>query len=250
MKKFLLLGGAWLVLSAPAAMADTGGINFAWGAGCWGENPVNSKTFACNTNTGNAQATGSFAPSANMDLFVGIEGVVDLQADAVSLPSWWQFFNSGSCRSTSLSMSSDFSSAPGTSCADPYAGLAAGGLAAYQTSGTVPPNPHPGDNVARIKLAAALADPSPLVAKTEYYGFRLTINYAKTVGTGACAGCNTGVTLVLNEIKAANNDGTSERISTPLQNICLTWNASTVSCNVVGTQRNRTWGSIKALYHD
>lgn len=251
MKKTLLLSGLLLALTASVALAASpgGGINFAWGAGCWPENPVNLKTFACTGNTlSGAIMTGSFASSIDQPDFVGIEAVVDLQASAGSLPAWWQFFNAGSCRATSLSTSQDFTAAPNVSCFDLYFGLAAGGIAAYQTTTTAPPVPSGLPNAARLKVAYALADPSPVANSVEYYGFKATINGLKTVGTGACAGCATPVCLVLNEIKSAGNLGSVARCTTPISNTAISWQAiDGVACAATPTH-NATWGQVKSLY--
>jgi len=243
MKRFLLLA-ATLALGATAANAA--GINFAWDQ-CLPEGGTTNRTFACNVTTGTNTMVGSFSPSADQPNFVGIEAVVDLQTEGSALPDWWQFFNSGACRQTSLSTSFDFTSSPATQCVDPWQGLGAGGVAAYQTNATSPPNPYPDPARARVKLAAALADPSPLSANTEYYGFQLRMNNLKSTGTGSCAGCTTPATLVLNEIKSAENTGSFERIFTPITNICITWNSSTVPCATLPAQ-NKSWGKIKSMY--
>ncbi|MBI5709678.1 MAG: hypothetical protein HZC42_05135 [Candidatus Eisenbacteria bacterium] len=251
MKKTLLLSGLLLALTASMALAASpgGGINFAWGAGCWPENPVNLKTFACTSNTlSGAIMTGSFAPSIDQPDFVGIEVVVDLQSSSASLPNWWQFFNAGSCRATALSTSADFTAAPQISCVDPYLGLAAGGIAAYQTTTTAPPVPNGLPNAARLKVAYALADPSGLSMATEYYGFKATMNGTKSTGTGACAGCLTAVCIVLNEIKSAGNAGSVARNTTPMANTALGWQArDAVYCAATPTH-NATWGQVKSLY--
>ncbi len=244
MKRVLLFLLLFLILAPRAAGA--GGVNLAWGPGCWGENPSNYKAFACDTNSGSAIATGSFAPNADQPNFVGIEVIVDLQTNSATLPDWWQFFNSGSCRQSALSSSADFLQAPQVSCADPWQGLAAGGIAAYLTSTTLPAVPNGLPNAARLKIAYALATPSPLTGGTEYYGFRLTITYAKTVGTGSCPGCATDAYLTLNEIKSAENTGGVERNSTPIVNACVYWQSGSMICWVPA--HTTTWGRVKSLY--
>lgn len=243
MKKLLLC----CVFLLAASVAFAGGINVAWGPGCWVDNPVNLKTFACDVNLGNASFTGSFAASRDIPDFVGIEVVVDLQSDATALPDWWQLFNAGACRQTSLSTSADFTAAPG-GCIDPWNGLAGGGIAAYQDAlfPPPPPFPMPPPNRARLKVAYAVADISPVLAGVEYYGFRATVNYQKTIGTGACAGCQGGVWICLNEIKAAGILG-AERLYNPIVNSHLTWNRpwEPVAPTPAG---NVTWGQVKGLY--
>src|SRR5262245_52676626 len=110
MKKTLLFCGALLALTA--SMAQAQGINFAWRAGCWVDNPTATRTVACNSDTAASHtAAGSFMTANAIPDFVGIEVVVDLQSASSPLPAWWQFFNAGSCRNTSLSASGDFTTA-------------------------------------------------------------------------------------------------------------------------------------------
>ena len=238
----------WMTLIAIAALAGeavAAGGNFSWDA-CTSEGGVQSKTFACNTNTGSRSAWGSFVVAADQDSFVGVEVVVDVQAQSDSLPSWWQFFNDGSCRQSALSTSFDFTSAPNTNCADPWSGQAFGGLAAYHTVATVPPVPSGLPNAAEIKLAAAMTNPVSLAAGTEYYGFRLVVTNAKTVGSGACSGCNVPVCLTLSQVKVAQLNGTSEYLTTPITTNVVLWQTGT-PCSGASAPQNVIWGQIQTL---
>ncbi len=249
MKKTLLLSGLLLALTASMALAASpgGGINFNWGDCSLGTQTY-LKTWACNTNTlSGAIMYGSFAPSIDQPDFVGIEAVVDLQASAATLPAWWQLVNPTACRPAGLSPNADFTSGP-FNCLDPWAGFGAGGFAAYQTTTTVPPVPNGLLYAARLKVAYALADPSALAMATEYYGFKATLNGTKTVGTGLCAGCSTPVNLVLNEIKSAGNLGSVARNTTPILNICLSWQSRDENICGATPTHNATWGQVKSLY--
>lgn len=244
MKRSLVFGAA--LLATLAAQAAAGGINLTWGTGCWPDNPSVNRTFACDTTSGSSSFTGSFTTTANMPYFVGIEIIVDLQSTASwgggILPPWWQVFNAGSCRQTSLTVSADLTAAPG-GCVDPWGGLAAGGITAYQTSTTSPPVPGEQPNAARLKVAFALANPSPLTAGTEYYGFRVTLNHLKTMGDTRCPGCNAGVTIWLSSIKAAGNNGQVEWIASPLNNGSIDWQGG-----MMVPARSVTWGQVKGMY--
>ena len=246
MKKVLLLSAALLVLAVPAM---AGGFNLAWGPGCWWDNPVNLKTFACDVNTGNAAFTGSFVTGQDFTRFSAMMAIVDLQTDATALPAWWEFFNTGACRQSALSTSGDFTGAAG-GCVDPWGGQAQGGIAAYQTSTYPPPLPlnAPAPNRARLKVGYVLLDPVLVTMGIEYYGFRATIQYANTVGTGACAGCEIPMTLVLNSVEPRNDVGLPELITSPIVNACITWqNGASTPCGAVPA-RNQTWGQVKSLY--
>src|SRR5690349_7218163 len=127
MKKILLLSGVLLAFSASMALA-AGGLNLAWGPSCWADNPAASKTWTCATNGATlATFTGSFTVGSDIPDFVGISAVIDLQANSATLPAWWDFFNPGSCRPTSLSVGADFTTTT-TSCNDVFAGQAGGGI--------------------------------------------------------------------------------------------------------------------------
>lgn len=246
MKKILLLSGALLAFSASMALA--GAVNLAWGPSCWGDNPAASKTWSCTTNGATlATFTGSFSTSNDIPDFVGISAVIDIQANSASLPAWWDFFNPGSCRATSLAVGADFTTTT-TSCNDVFAGQAGGGITAYQTISTVPPVPNGLPNAARLKIAFAVANPVDLPPGLETLAFRGAINGAKTVGTGSCGGCATQVTVVLNDIHAAGLSGQAEDEVAPSNNDCnQAQGTSGVPCNATPTQ-NRTWGQVKSLY--
>ncbi len=255
MKNALLLCSALLTLGAPAALA--GGVNVTWtdaSGGCWSDGvQVASRSFACNTNAGSVTMCGSFVCSVGHPDFVGIEVVVDGRtSDGSALPDWWQLFNSGACRQAALSSSADFTSAPGLGCTDPWLGQAQGGVAAWQTNLFPPPPPAnvPTIDWMRLKIAytTALLRPSPLLAGVEYYGFYATVNYTKTVGAGACAGCTTPVYFALNWIKVAESTGVVEfaTVALPGGNQCLNFNTSGYPCWV--PTRSTTWGQVKAMY--
>jgi len=248
MKRFLLLAGAMMVVASVAHAAA--GVNLNWStSGCYSEDPTTNKTFACTSNSGSNTMTASFSPSADQPNFVGVEGLIDLQTDGVSLPAWWEFFTGG-CRPTSLSTSADFATATQTTCVDPWQGQAGGGLTAYKTMANFTGVPEVFTAYgARIKVAYAVAIESPLTAGTEYYAYKVTITNTKTVGTGSCAGCSTGATLVLNQIRSAESQppNTFEILTDAIANNCVTWQTSGRTCAVVPAH-NRSWGQIKSLY--
>lgn len=236
---------------ASPSLAFAGGVNFGWNSslGCYSEGGAIVRTFACDTNLGTDVAVASFVTSRDQPLFVGIEGIVDLQFQAATLPAWWDYVNAGSCRSTSLSVSSDFLDAPQSACVDAWMGLAQGGVSAYQTAWTQPPVPNGYPNTSRLKVAFAVPSdrPSPLSAGIEYYAFRIALNHAKTVGAGSCAGCSTPVCLTLTEIKSAEVNGAYERITSPIANKSAGFNGYPFSCAATPAA-NLTWGQLKGFY--
>jgi hypothetical protein len=267
----LLSVAALFVLTAahPSNAATSApGVNLRWDQ-CYGDAGVWNKNFACDTNVGSESMVASFELDSDMQGLQGVELRLDIAADAVSLPAWWQFKNVGTCRSTSLAMA--VTPPPGAAnCVDWTNALAAGGIGAYQV-GTF------GANKAAIVAAMAVpADPvTNVLAGSEYFAGRFTINHAKTVGTGACAGCLTPVCIIFSSAKLTTSTPANDRFLTRGANYLgsqyVTWQSGypiniVPQCqfNIVGcvnsrvnmdcvlatptNSRGSTWGAVKALY--
>jgi hypothetical protein len=249
MKKLLL---SVILLALTASVALAGNLNINYGGGCWSDGtPLAAKTFACTSNTGNMQMTGSFIPTVHKTDWLGMTAILDGHTiEGVNLPDWWQLFNTGACRQASLSVSGDFTGSPQVGCVDPFSGLAAGGIGAYQTTLYPPPFPlnAPPPNRFRLKIAYGLTGEYALpVDGTEYYAFRVTVNNLKTVGTPSCAGCLTPLTMILEEIVSVSLVHGNETITLPAGNNCLTWQGGGPSCGETPAL-NSTWGQVKSLY--
>jgi hypothetical protein len=235
---------ALALITAWAACAHAGGMNLTWGEGCWADNPQTVQTFACDTNTGSFPMTASFMPSRDWTELQVITAVVDLQVDSAALPDWWQICPSAACRSGSLSATADFNVAPGA-CTYAWPGSTpnlsftwAG--APSCNGGTLAPNR------GRLTVFFFVDAPSTVYQGTEYYAFRLTVDAQRSWGPTACPGCAVPVTIVLNEIKLYAS--LVDRITTPLSNTCLRWQAAgTTPCSATPV-RNMTWGAIKSFY--
>ena len=241
---FLALVVAAVSATAPARAS---GVNFSWDA-CTSEGGVQSKTFACNTNTGSSSGWASFVLASDQSAFVGIEAVIDIQTQADSLPSWWQVYGGGTCRQNALTASIDFTSAPDSLCHDFWGGGGTGGITAYQTYWTDPQVPSGSPSTARIKYAAAVPYDSPLslTGGTEYYAFRVQLSNAKTVGTGACSGCDVPACLTLSEIKVYQQDGSFEDLTSAITANIILWQTST-PCGGMSAPQRITWGQIKSV---
>ena len=241
MKIRLLFVALCLTLSASSALGA--GINLAWND-CGEAGQVN-RSFACNTNTGTHTLVGSFVPPAGMTAITGAEVVIRLVSASASYPAWWHFKNVGSCHQSSLSASADFTAGPFT-CMDYWSGQAAGGISSYQFFYSSFQD--------RAKLLMIYAVPPTLAMPAEdgleYYAFKLSINSAKTVGTGACDGCLDPVCIVLNEIKLTQPVGVGDRrLQNPAFSYYATWQGGAISggCPAATPARNRTWGAVKSL---
>ena len=239
----LLLAACLLSIATPAL---AGGVNLAWGERCWPDNPIDWRSFACDTNGGIEQLTGSFRLYADLQGFFGIEAIVDLWSPGTLLPDWWQLWNPGACRESSLTATWDFSTSPPGRCPSPWQGQVVGGIGAYQTALFPPPTgivsaPYRG----RIKLAFVMPTDRTTLSRTlEYRAFRLAIDHQRTVGDSPCTGCAAGVCLQLSQIMVLGDSYMA--ISAPAVNRLLEWNGPAMCLG--DPVRNTTWGRVKSLY--
>ena len=266
-----LLTCASLVLAlagSARAASSPPGVNIRWD-NCYADGGALNRTFACDTNTGSERLIISFELDTEMEEMSGIEIYMDLGAAAVTLPAWWQFRNAGTCRQTSLNMNVTLPNGA-VNCEDWSSGQAASGIGAY-TIGSL------GPQTAEIRAAAAV--PASALAHLfpgiEYYAVTLTISHAKTVGTGACGGCETPMCIFASTVRlttpvvgggvvlnrGANSDSQYATWQNgqptdvhrgpcffPLGELCQTFHQS-FSCVLSTTPtRSSTWGAVKSLY--
>jgi hypothetical protein len=198
----------------------------------------------------------------------GMELYIDVGSASPSLPTWWQFKNPSSCRNTSLQMS--LSPPLGSTCTDWAPALAIGGIGAYSVGGH-------GPNTSRLSAAIAVApsDLRTLDPGREYFLATFTINHARTVGTGACAGCDVPVCIFLSRVRVTTPDVTSDLFlnfgANNMASQFVTWQNGTpveigLGCdpppetcvnkyvtftcvpNSATPARGSTWGAVKSLY--
>ncbi len=250
MRRFVL---AILALAWPCvAFAYDSGFNITWGEGCYTEAPMPLTTVACDTNTGYAGAVVSFSLPYPMDTFRGVAVFMWGMSPTTDLPDWWQLVNPGSCRSTSLTFSTDFSAAPKVACQDPWQGPTTTS-AIYWTRLFLPPFPiiPPDPNHLVLRFAAFYSDSrtSPLASGQEWYGMRFRLDYQKTAGAEACAGCSTPVTLTVSNVDVYYFASNRWLLSYPISNASLCWQGAPGGyCFDPTPVANRTWGQVKSLY--
>jgi len=252
MKKMILISSVMLALTATAAMAA--GLNISWGPECASDALVVNKVFACTSNTGSSTMVASFMPTANHELCIAMDAVIDGQVAVGNtvIPNWWQFKNTGACRITGGMSTNVAFSGSASACVDAWLG---GGTPTIDYYGdpvlvAIPVPPVVGPR-ARIKVGcsvpAALA--GAVVAGQEYSAFQIVITNSKTVGTGSCTGCLVPMSWVFNSIVPAYLDGgvnNSETLINPMVNGCITWQGGQL-CGETPTL-NKTWGQVKSLY--
>jgi hypothetical protein len=257
------LGTLALLFALPfTACAQPSGLVLRWNQ-CAADGGIKNRVFACNTNVGSERLVCSYETGTTIAQVSGAEITVDIRAASTSLPLWWQFRNTGTCRVSSLAL--NFTADPNAvNCVDQWSGQASGGIGAYQIGLLAP-------NMARIRAAgavpqAALFQVDPGI---EYFVCNVTVNHQKTVGAGACSGCVTPVcvlfaSLVITTPVAADN----RTFTTPRDGNSDHWvgwqGAVAQSPHVVCDQdgcnyqfgcsaspvatRGSTWGALKSLY--
>jgi hypothetical protein len=242
MKRTILLTALLLVIAAPMAMAA--GLNFTWSTVCWTESPVALQTFACNVNTATAAfqwpMTMSFKIDSEMTDMVGIEITCEGQSDATDLPDWWKV-GPTDCRPNQMLYTSDKSTVATETCVDWTAGTA------FNVFGYTWDT-----NRAHVSGGCAIdaSTPFDMMPDIEYYVGQLLLKNSKTVGTGACTGCSTGMIWGCTLLTIAGLDGRRDDLTEPLAsgNQCLNWNNATTPCSGVPVSRPFTWGQVKNLY--
>ena len=243
------------VTSARAMPAPTAspGVALRWNQ-CYGDGGNLNRTFACNSNTFAHTLVGSFSLAHDALAHWGNEFVLYLAAARTQFPAWWDLKNPDSCRPSSLTI--EFGDPTAVSCPDWASGQASGAITSYLIG-------HRGPNTARITAASAtrITTLDTKSAGEEYFSFRLRITNAKTVGAGACGGCDVPVCFVLQSIKYITN-GTGpyadQLLTGPLNGTdshFATWQGGGVPTTPGGTgcpaatpTRRGRWGSVKALY--
>ncbi len=231
-----------LITVASPASACGSGSNLSWnecGAGGFA-----NLVSACDTNAGSQTMVVSYVPPSGVDSLVASLAIIDLCSMTSTLPAWWELMNSGSCRNGALSVSTDFSSPAYTYCRDYW-----GGHASVQAQYILGYGGDP--NAARILMSASMPAQfaAPLDAANEYYDFLVRITNIKTVGSDSCAGCDVGVCIVLNEVQLHQSGGAASYVFIdPVNRYSVNWQRFIPGCPFIVPVKNRSWGSIKALY--
>ncbi len=210
----------------------------------------NVATNPCTTNTGTVFAAwcSIVMPPVTRVGFVGAQGMIDVWSSRSTLPDWWR---QDTCRPTGFGLVAD--NTIGGSCSTlwdivPGAGANLGSIYGIHGAYTI-----------RFLLGQVLVATNAYDLTgdgiTELTVFKFSVLKAKSVGTGACAGCSYGACLVLNEINLQTLTDTPDtflRLSGALPGAAdyITYNTGvTPACWYLPTPtRNRTWGAIKALY--
>ncbi len=252
MKKALL---TVLLLVACASLASAAGINLNWGPECYGDAPQAALIWACNSNLyANTKpgAVGSnlIGMTISYALPYAKTNVVATEIDLLGfgnttttpVPEWWKL-NDGECRGGVIFLSGVYGGSFGPlgsgGCFDYVQGS---GMGVLVIDSSAPYRTH-------INGTWAVADPlGEIPAGQETYAATLKIKTDKSYGTGACAGCTTPWTWVVDYVRVSfQNEPTPLQLGTPLQENCLSWNRGIYECIPLPV-RPTTWGRMKSLY--
>jgi len=256
-----LLACSLLLLAAASALASE--THIRWNA-CFGDGGALNRNFACDTNTGSEQLVCTFTLTEPIPEVWQMDARVNMAFAGSTLPAWWQFVTTGSCRAGSLS-SRNVPPATAVACVDWTDGTR-DALLSY----------HPilfGPNLTQIEVVSPIFPVAPydLVAGQEYFAFTAQINHARTVGTtGACAGCSLGACMGFVGVNLIRTPPSAEMPVPPsgdvligpgsIMNQTVTWQGGggiaipnyfgtgSTYCPGATPTRNHTWGDIKAIY--
>lgn len=241
MRKTLLLAGALLALTSSVALAATG-VDLAWNQ-CSGQTgAAATRSSTCASNTGSQALYASFNPPAGIVKLEGAEIFVDYQVAGGTLDCWWNFA-AGQTRNTALAAlglpPTDANGAPVILCGNYYffnGSSPAGG------GGMIVTSPDRGQLKGIVAVAANSGGPVPAGAQQYACGFRFT-----NALTTTCAGCNRAAVFVLNIINLTQPGVPNVVLTSPATANCATWQDPAGNCGATPA-RNKTWGSVKALY--
>ena len=253
MKKTLLITGALLgtLLAFAAPVFAQGEANVAWVECVLDPTATQNRNNFCTSTAGSNIMVCSFVPPVNVPLYIGFNGVLDVQTSAGGgvLSPWWRFDlpAAGSCHGSRLSSDANFTAATGA-CTDFFLGGASGGGNYSTPSPTVlPPS-------ARIKEIWAIPETGagPILAGTQYYACKISISNGMNAGFTLpnCPGCLDKACIVLQNINVGQP---APAVDIPIvggaQNF-ITWQGGTGAtiCPQATPTHSSTWGSVKALY--
>lgn len=243
------------------------GLNLTWEQ-CYGDGGTANRLFACNTNSGVERLVTSFVVDQQIANVNAMEIYVNIASDSATLPAWWSMKNTGTCRPTSLTFTTTPPDPASTVCFDWSNAGAVSGIAFYNIGVA-------GANTVKMAALSAVAIGSGIVLDpgVQYFTGSFVINHAKTVGTGACSGCQVPACLHYSYMRLFVEDQPSTPylvLNTPANtpnSQVATWQSGQVvglqpNCDPVtgvcspsficSTQpvnsRPSTWGAVKSLY--
>lgn len=204
---------------------------------------VQANVFSCPVPTLPRAMVVAACPAADVEQVVGTTMVLDVLADAATLPNWWQL-GPGGCRAGRLDADADFSQVFG--CADAWS---AAGVALIQVYGL---RPGGGPNELRLVVAGGVPAAGAVVMPGgEPRAIARLVMDLADAPTTTCSGCGLGACIVLNSVELVRLPGAPGGNVTLVQpasdgsNFAI-WQSGAACVTVPA--RNRSWGQIKAMY--
>ena len=234
-----------LLPALSASLASAAGIAASWKDACWGENPRQNLTWACDTNANDdIRITCSFMLGEDLPDFVGVHACLVGMTEAAVVPDWWRLGAdpATNCRAGLCTVAAD-----GTVlefggqdiCLDPWHGAGAGGIGAYACE----------DNRMSVDAWWTLTEAVPLEAGLEYFALQVRISAERTVGE--CGGCLVPAIWALSRMDVRTPTATLT-LDRPYMGgyRCLSWQSSMLPCpnDYPDPARCSSWGLIKSLY--
>lgn len=232
-----------LLALAPVTPTHAQGIALGWGA-CVADGGQVNVNFACDTNAPTRALAPSFVLPSAMAGVGSVQGVVDIVADAATLPAWWEFTG---CRSGSLQYTPTSVGPILCTLWNDFATI--GGINSFVVGTT-------GPNTARITFTsfAGITGGRSLTAGTEYVVTGLVVNSTRTAGVPSCSGCGTGVCLTLSRLTISAPTGSIAMTAAfpGSHGVTVTWQGGGSgpggTCAAATPTRGSTWGAVKSLY--
>jgi hypothetical protein len=227
-----------------------GGFNIGWND-C-GNNGVEARSFACNTESGTNVFYISAMPDQPIAQLVAVDAQMSVYSSGTSLSPWWHLESTGGCRTRSLTANFNFTAGPYT-CEDPWGGVAMGGIAWLYFDLNA-------GSRARLRVVCAIQPSAAITVNTgsEYYMCSIAINNSGATSS-SCGGCGDAVCLVLDQVVLGQPSSDISVaptlpdlvLTSPLFRQKITWQSGSTGsqCAAINTPKQSTWGKLKSLYH-
>ena len=241
MKKYFVIGAMALTLGASTAYA---GVDLSWDGCPPNAAAVGDKTFTCD-GTSFYQLWANYQPSVAIANFIGIQGQLDIQSATGAIQPFWSF-ELGGCNEVAFAPTdARGTTAPTCNIPTQWGTTGSTGTDVFQFTRNGPPNR------ALYQFADARTTAvASIAAGSNQYAFTLNIDESDGAGgPSPCPGCNDNVAWVLNQIDVASTTNPIVSETGPgLRSNCSTANGSNPGTCAATPTRNKSWGSVKALY--
>lgn len=220
--------GLMLLLLAGPSGAQ---VNLGWND--TGPSGYHFRQYDCAGNDGEETMVASFVAPAGVTQLVRLEAVIDFCSGGLPFPDWWKF---NSCRLGALTATTVLGP-------DQYQYVDYWEGRGNPSATFIQQDVNLGRIVVDIQIPPESA--TPLTEGVHYYAFVLKIDHSGTTGPEACAGCDSGLCFVLNDVRLIWPEGETRLHGSGIN--MVVWQQDLVGCPFVVPVVPTTWGGIKAL---